>query len=148
MTKIIGKPLDEILKLDIDVDDLSVRQLCYIVALGMGDIDTANFTYFNEFTFESEAVLDRGQDNSIPRGHWPDYTSSWEHAGRVLESLERLNHTLLLVSEAPESTLHHINIKDMGGKIYAWVETHGLRETITKAAAKCVLEGIDLEVSE
>jgi len=138
MTKIIGKPLDEIRKLDIDVDEMSERQLGYIVALGMGELFRANST---KFIPGNLAKYFRGH-NPI-RGHykWPDYTSSWEHAGRVFESLPHWSVITRKIVESGDGSPGDMEL-NFGGEFRI---IGPYKKAITKAAAKCVLEGIELE---
>jgi len=134
---IIGKKIEEIRELDIDVHELSDRQLCYIVALGMDfDFTIATFAYRPGFR-------DQGSQ-------WPDYTESWDHAGRVLEALPWCEIYGGGNYEGYNISVPHYS-KDNPGRSpdNTYVDNHSdFKKAITKAAAKCALEGIELEVSE
>jgi len=142
LTDIIGKSIEEIRELDPDVDELSERELCYIVALGTKEAEESN----NIWIPDSDACVFFDNTGVRPFYAWPDYTSSWEHAGRLLEALPSfyavypdglIQDRYDAPPECPECDV--INVCREG------VET---KKSITKAAAKCVLEGIELEVSQ
>jgi len=79
-----------------------------------------------------------------PFYEWPDYTSSWEHAGRVLEALEYAEPLFLLDAEFGKGKMKEIcDSADL--KVRNIVEESSLKNTIAKFAAKCVLNGIELE---
>jgi len=145
LTDIIGKPLDEIQQLDIDVDELTDRELCWIVALGVGDIED-----FASWGPGGSIEYYGNNDSKV----FPKYTSSWEHAGRVLEAMPAGTETATYSSYRTSGAICCYerrstdvwNTSRLDKRFKADEAT--LKEAITKAAAKCVLEGIELEVSQ
>lgn len=136
MSEIIGNPLQEIIDLDPDLDDLSWREICYIVALGMDEVLNR---YWTQSTLEHHAEYDfHGADGTNAVFLWYAYHESWQHAGRVLESLPWFDidgtHKAHKVQAGPSAP----DIVQAFDK--------DLKKAITKAAAKCVLAGIELEV--
>lgn len=141
MSEIIGKPLDEIRQLDIDVDGLSERQLCYIVALGIGEVKRLDVWTEKNYHPSTHFMLgDRGDRQFIP-----NYTSSWEHAGRVLETMPFVS---LFVGDKIVVCSEHVGAHPNSIREYYNVKGADLKTAITKAAAKCVLGGIELEVKD
>ena len=73
--------------------------------------------------------------------HWPDYTSSWEHCGRVMEALPGDYQTF-----SHGDSYAYFDITFEGDPIISTEITGNLKKAITLAAARCVVQGIALEV--
>jgi hypothetical protein len=149
MTDIIGKTLDEIRGLDPDVDELSDREVCYIVALGMGDVsDKGDICKFEGSPFWDNKGGEFAPSKIREVFVWPDYTSSWKHAGRVLGAMPAGTETATYSSDSARGAICCYekrstdvwNTSRLDKRFKADEDT--LKESITKAAAKCVLEGI------
>jgi len=145
MTDIIGKPLDEIRKLDIDVEDLSDREVCYVVALGMG--------HLNNDTLTPAKCFNSYYDGSV-KSTWPPYILLWQHAGRVLEAMPAGTETATYSCDNTSGAIccyekrstDKWNVSRLDKRFKADEAT--LKKAITKAAAKCVLEGVALGVKD
>jgi len=148
MSELIGKPLDEIRDLERDIDELSGRELCYIVALGIGQVsDNGDICKYEGTPFWDNKGGEFAPSKIREVFVWPDYTSSWEHAGRVLGLLS--TKPKLEVSINGGKGTEKVDLMVVEHPIEQFkVHSYGVpRSAITKAAAKCVLAGIALEVS-
>lgn len=134
MTNPIGLTLEELRdQFDPeDVEDMTWRQRCYVVARGMGEIAIYKNADKIDFPFYSG----KG-DEPI---WWPTYHESGKHAMRVLEALPnakyvdthiRYNKWTVSCNQGPSSD---------GDVVFAQ-KYNDLKEAITKAAAKAVLAG-------
>lgn len=121
-------------------DDLSWREICWIVALG----EDFNFT-------TSSCAINAGYREE--GYHWPKYHESWKHAGRVLAAMPTGTETATYGLDGQDGAIccyeerygddNFKNTHHLASRCRADEST--LKEAITKAAAKCVLNGIKLQ---
>lgn len=132
MTDIIGKALDEIRSLDIDVDELSDREVSYILALAL------------DFNFTTSSVSITGGFKEQGR-QWPDYKGQPAHAWDLFNSIpfeRQWDDDAEVYFFWPESS----PIAECWRAIES--NEYDSMKYLAESAAKCVIEGIELEVSE
>lgn len=118
-----------------DIPKLTNKQLCYIVALGMGEVRTVHgwsgTPDFDVFTEDPD--------------EWPDYISSRNHCMRVLEAIVPIVNTISLSQWDIGAYSHLVDAGD--DKELIEVEcADSLKRSVIEATGKCVIEGIELGV--
>lgn len=139
--KIALQPLDEIIKEQPKLDDLNWGEICAIVAKGRGLNLKGGSPEQRYPAFEGSFYI-CGDDDGWPY-LWPAYQCSREQA---MELLEAIPYNGLSFWKIKGSNVFELCLKfPSNDEIAVRLVSEDMKLFITKAAAKCVLAGIELE---